>query len=113
VRLWDVFEGRGNVQTFTAASDVLAVQFRPDGRQISAATLAGDIMLCDVVEGCVTAEERGDWPVLSGGGGGAASRRALSRRGATSPAAAAAPTSARCPTPWPARPSARARLRRS
>ena len=54
VRLWDVFRTGTATETFLHGSDVLAVAFRPDGEQLSAATLSGQIALWDVKRGAQT-----------------------------------------------------------
>ena len=45
LRTWDVFSGRGSVETLSHNHDVLAVAFAPNGKQLAAATLNGDITL--------------------------------------------------------------------
>ena len=47
VRLWDVYEGRGQTDVLPHQHDVLTVAFRPDGKQIAAATLDGQVFLWD------------------------------------------------------------------
>lgn len=54
IRLWDVFRTGTATETFLHGSDVLAVAFRPDGEQLAAATLAGQIALWDVKRGAQT-----------------------------------------------------------
>ncbi|KAJ7529209.1 hypothetical protein O6H91_15G037800 [Diphasiastrum complanatum] len=51
VRLWDVFEGKGGVETFTHTHDVLTVSYRPDGKQLASTTLEGHIHFWDPFEG--------------------------------------------------------------
>ncbi|XP_058226771.1 periodic tryptophan protein 2 [Rhododendron vialii] len=51
VRLWDVFEGKGAVETFPHTHDVLAVVYRPDGRQLACSTLDGQIHFWDPIDG--------------------------------------------------------------
>uniref|UniRef100_UPI00358E2AAB periodic tryptophan protein 2 homolog isoform X2 n=1 Tax=Myxine glutinosa TaxID=7769 RepID=UPI00358E2AAB len=48
VKVWDVFEGKGNRETITLNSDALAVTFRPDGKEIAVATLDGQVAFCNV-----------------------------------------------------------------
>jgi periodic tryptophan protein 2 len=48
VKLWDVFENKGNVETFTFLSDVQALTYSPDGTQLAVSTLDGVISLWDV-----------------------------------------------------------------
>lgn len=50
-RVWDVFSSKGTVETLTHNHDVLAIAYRPDGRQLAAATLEGNIHLWDPEEG--------------------------------------------------------------
>ncbi|KAF6164535.1 hypothetical protein GIB67_025361 [Kingdonia uniflora] len=66
VRLWDVFEGKGVVETFPHKSDVLTVVYRPDGKQIASSTLDGQINFWDPIDGLLmyTIEGRRD---ISGG----------------------------------------------
>ena len=47
MRLWDVYEGRGQTDVLPHQHDVLTVAFRPDGKQIAAATLDGQVFLWD------------------------------------------------------------------
>ncbi|KAF9239823.1 WD40-repeat-containing domain protein [Melanogaster broomeanus] len=48
VRVWSVFGRSRAVETLTLSSDVLSVAFRPDGAEIAASTLDGQITLFDV-----------------------------------------------------------------
>lgn len=48
VRLWDLYRTGATTETFTHGSDVLAVAFRPDGEQLAASTMAGQICIWDV-----------------------------------------------------------------
>lgn len=50
MRLWDVYEGRGQTDVLPHAHDVLALAFRPDGKQIAAATLDGQVFLWDPLD---------------------------------------------------------------
>jgi len=47
VRTWDVFSGRGAVESLPHNHDVLALAFAPNGKQLAAATLNGDITFWD------------------------------------------------------------------
>lgn len=49
--MWDVFEGKGAVETFPHTHDVLAVVYRPDGRQLACSTLDGQIHFWDPIDG--------------------------------------------------------------
>lgn len=62
VRLWDVFEGKGAVETFPHTHDVLTVVYRPDGRQLACSTLDGQIHFWDPIDGLLmyTIEGRRD-----------------------------------------------------
>ncbi|XP_044487276.1 periodic tryptophan protein 2 [Mangifera indica] len=51
VRLWDVFEGKGSVESFPHTHDVLTVVYRPDGRQLACSTLDGLIHFWDPING--------------------------------------------------------------
>nr|GMD32397.1 periodic tryptophan protein 2 homolog [Ipomoea batatas] len=62
VRLWDVFDGKGAVETFPHTHDVLTVVYRPDGKQLASSTLDGQIHFWDPIEGLLmyTIEGRRD-----------------------------------------------------
>ncbi|XP_072952424.1 periodic tryptophan protein 2 [Typha angustifolia] len=62
VRLWDVFEGKGAVETFPHTHDVLTVVYRPDGKQLACSTLDGLIHFWDPLDGLLmyTIEGRRD-----------------------------------------------------
>ncbi|KAF7824873.1 periodic tryptophan protein 2-like protein [Senna tora] len=62
VRLWDVFNGKGAVETFPHTHDVLTVAYRPDGRQLACSTLDGQIHFWDPMDGLLmyTIEGRRD-----------------------------------------------------
>jgi len=51
VRIWNVFGRSRAVEPMSLESDVLAIAFRPDGRQLSVSTLDGQITTMDVEEG--------------------------------------------------------------
>lgn len=51
VRIWDVFDGKGGLETFLHTHDVLTVAYRPDGKQLASTTLNGQIHLWDPMEG--------------------------------------------------------------
>lgn len=51
VRLWNVFGRSRAVEPFQLNSDVLAVAFRPDGNELAATTLDGQLVFFDVAEG--------------------------------------------------------------
>nr|CAD1824141.1 unnamed protein product [Ananas comosus var. bracteatus] len=62
VRLWDVFDGKGAVETFPHTHDVLTVAYRPDGKQLACSTLDGLIHFWDPLDGLLmyTIEGRRD-----------------------------------------------------
>ena len=47
VRTWDVFAGKGGVETLAHSHDVLALAWRPDARQLAASTLDGTVTFWD------------------------------------------------------------------
>lgn len=51
VRLWDVFQGKGAVETFPHTHDVLTLAYRPDGKQLACSTLDGQIHFWDPIDG--------------------------------------------------------------
>ncbi|KAJ8483950.1 hypothetical protein OPV22_016435 [Ensete ventricosum] len=51
VRLWDVFEGKGAVETFPHTHNILTVVYRPDGKQLACSTLDGHIHFWDPIDG--------------------------------------------------------------
>ncbi|KAF9262337.1 WD40 repeat-like protein [Marasmius fiardii PR-910] len=50
VRVWNVFGRSRAVEPFSLNSDVLAITFRPDGKEVAASTLDGQIMFFDIQE---------------------------------------------------------------
>lgn len=51
VRLWELFRRSGNVEPFSLNGDGLAIAFRPDGREVAAATLDGQLAFWDASTG--------------------------------------------------------------
>ncbi|KIY70735.1 WD40 repeat-like protein [Cylindrobasidium torrendii FP15055 ss-10] len=51
VRLWNIFGRSRAVEPWTVSGDVLAVAFRPDGKEAAVSTLDGQITLFNVAEG--------------------------------------------------------------
>lgn len=51
VRVWNVFGRSRAVEPFQLSSDVLALAFRPDGRELAVSTLDGQITFFDVEDG--------------------------------------------------------------
>lgn len=62
VRTWDLYNGKGAMETLQHNHEVLAVAFRPDGKQLASATLDGQIFLWDPQEALIvgTLEGRRD-----------------------------------------------------
>ncbi|GBG90659.1 hypothetical protein CBR_g51007 [Chara braunii] len=79
VRIWDVFEGKGNVETFRHNHDVLAIAYSPDGKQLASSTLDGQIWLWNPIEGQLDGTIDGRRDVAGG-------RRATDRRTAANSA---------------------------
>jgi periodic tryptophan protein 2 len=50
-RVWDVFMRKASVESFEHSTDVLAVAFRPDGREACVSTLDGQLNFWDVSTG--------------------------------------------------------------
>jgi periodic tryptophan protein 2 len=51
VRLWNVYQNKSLIEPLAHSTDVLAVAFRPDGKQVCSATLNGYLNVWDVKEG--------------------------------------------------------------
>lgn len=51
VRLWNVYQNKSLIEPLAHSTDVLAVAFRPDGKQVVSATLNGYLNIWDVKEG--------------------------------------------------------------
>lgn len=66
VKIWDVFEGKGNVETFTHTHDVLTVVYRPDSKQIACSTLDGHIHFWDPTDGVEVASIDGRRDIKGG-----------------------------------------------
>ena len=47
MRTWDVFSGKGGVESLQHSHDVLALAWRPDGKQLASSTLDGQIYFWD------------------------------------------------------------------
>ena len=50
LKLWDVYSGKGLVDTLSHTSDLLTCVFRADGKEVASATLDGNISFWDVAE---------------------------------------------------------------
>lgn len=66
VRLWDVFDGKGAVETWPHTHDVLTVVFRPDGKQLACSTLDGQIYFWDPVDGLLMYTIEGSRDIAGG-----------------------------------------------
>ncbi|KAK0556774.1 U3 snoRNP protein [Tilletia horrida] len=55
IRLWEVFGRSGNVEPFQLNADGLAIAFRPDGAEVCASTLDGQLAFFDTKSGKQTA----------------------------------------------------------
>lgn len=66
VRLWDVFDGKGAVETFSHTHDVLTVAYRPDGRQLACSTLDGQIYFWDPIDGILMYTIEGSRDIAGG-----------------------------------------------
>ncbi|KDO23505.1 hypothetical protein SPRG_11427 [Saprolegnia parasitica CBS 223.65] len=51
VRVWNVYQNKPFVEPLAHSSDVLAVAFRPDGKQVCSATLNGQLNLWNIADG--------------------------------------------------------------
>lgn len=51
LRTWDVYNGKGALDTLQHTHDVLALAMRPDGKQLTVSTLDGTLTLWDPQEG--------------------------------------------------------------
>ncbi|TPX44060.1 hypothetical protein SeMB42_g03179 [Synchytrium endobioticum] len=66
VRIWDVFSRNVPSEAFEHQSEVLAIAYRPDGKQIAASTLDGRISLWDVADARLVAEIDGRRDIAGG-----------------------------------------------
>jgi periodic tryptophan protein 2 len=51
VRLWNVYQNKSIIEPLAHSTDVLAVAFRPDGKQLCSATLNGNLNVWNVKDG--------------------------------------------------------------
>jgi periodic tryptophan protein 2 len=51
VRVWDIFEKKGAVETLNHGSEVLSVDFHPNGKDIISTTLGGQMYMWQSDEG--------------------------------------------------------------
>ncbi|KAL5499177.1 PWP2 [Sanghuangporus vaninii] len=66
VRVWNVFDRSHAVEPFQLSSDVLTVAFRPDGKELAASSLDGQIIFFDVSQGRQTSLIEGRRDVSGG-----------------------------------------------
>ena len=45
MKVWDVFGRNPSHETYTHLSDVLAVAYRPDGKELCASTMKGELQV--------------------------------------------------------------------
>lgn len=66
VRLWDPFEGKGQIEALDHNSEVLACDFRPDGRELCSAAADGQLYVWDTYDAALKFTIQGRWDL--GGG---------------------------------------------
>eukprot|EP00743_Colponemidia_sp_Colp-15_P006217 GILK01006687.1.p1 GENE.GILK01006687.1~~GILK01006687.1.p1 ORF type:complete len:888 (+),score=130.49 GILK01006687.1:52-2715(+) len=66
VRVWDMFARKAKTETFQHTSDVLTVAFRPDGKELCAATLSGQLSFWNVADGILVASIEGRRDIIGG-----------------------------------------------
>ncbi|CAI8613079.1 unnamed protein product [Vicia faba] len=66
LRLWDVFDGKGAVETWHHTHDVLTVAYRPDGKQLACSTLDGQIHFWDPIDGVLMYSIEGSRDIAGG-----------------------------------------------
>ncbi|QEU59949.1 Pwp2 [Kluyveromyces lactis] len=66
IRVWSLFGRSQQVEPFEVFSDVLSISMRPDGQQIAASTLAGQILFFDVTDGKQVGNIDGKRDIISG-----------------------------------------------
>ncbi|CAH01450.1 snoRNA-binding rRNA-processing protein PWP2 [Kluyveromyces lactis] len=66
IRVWSLFGRSQQVEPFEVFSDVLSISMKPDGQQIAASTLAGQILFFDVAEGKQVGNIDGKRDIISG-----------------------------------------------
>lgn len=54
VRMWDMYERKGSCEVLEHSKEVLSVCFRPDGKELATATMAGEVLLWDAEQGIVS-----------------------------------------------------------
>ncbi|KAH9090244.1 hypothetical protein LEN26_018928 [Aphanomyces euteiches] len=66
VRVWNVYQNKPFIEPLAHSSDVLAVAFRPDGKQVCSATLNGRLNLWNISDGEQVGEIDGQKDVAGG-----------------------------------------------
>jgi hypothetical protein len=66
VRLWDVFSGKGGTEVLQHNRDVLALAYRPDGKQLASCTLDAQISFWDPFEGVLVGTIEGRRDIAGG-----------------------------------------------
>ncbi|CDO93123.1 unnamed protein product [Kluyveromyces dobzhanskii CBS 2104] len=66
IRVWSIFGRSQQVEPFEVFSDVLSISVKPDGQQIAASTLSGQILFFDVAEGKQVGHIDGKRDIISG-----------------------------------------------
>lgn len=54
VRMWDMYERKGSCEVLEHSKEVLSVCFRPDGKELVSATMAGELLMWNADQGVVT-----------------------------------------------------------
>lgn len=65
-RTWDVFGRSKSIETLVHQTEVLAVAFKPDGKEIAAATLDGQISFWDIAEATIVGTIEGRKDIMGG-----------------------------------------------
>lgn len=66
IRVWSIFGRSQQVEPFEVFSDVLSISMRPDGQQVAASTLNGQISFFDIAEGKQVGNIDGQRDIISG-----------------------------------------------
>ncbi|DAZ99051.1 TPA: hypothetical protein N0F65_010937, partial [Lagenidium giganteum] len=66
VRLWNVYQNKSLIEPLAHSTDVLAVAFRPDGKQLCSATLNGNLNVWEVKDGELVATIDGARDIAGG-----------------------------------------------
>lgn len=65
-RTWDIFGRSKSIETLVHQTEVLAVAFKPDGKEIAAATLDGQITFWDIEEATIISTVEGRKDIMGG-----------------------------------------------